>query len=229
MFTRLQMIVTPPTSRMLGDCGKGCGVRLHVLSDKRDLEFDGFLSSIFHQIIMEMQGCSWSDQTETQRRHTGLIFHPVPYSQDPRRKHYMKGCQVFFFHAACLLVKFSVKVNMLGFLPEHNLLHRKLISWLIYILYTARINTQPNAICHDQTFTSSSTPTIRSALSADTRSWEFGNSERQECWYIWLGLHWEDQPAAPHASTHTHVWTQWETVSCAQSQRSSKDRTPYHL
>lgn len=76
--------------------------------------------------------------------------------------------------------------------------------------------------CHGKIFTITSLQAlsleffIPAPPSVNTRSWELGNSERQECWYIWLGLYWEDEPAALHASTHSNVWTQWETLSCTQ-------------
>lgn len=57
--------------------------------------------------------------------------------------------------------------------------------------------------------------------SVNTRSWELGTSERQECCYIWLGLDWEDQPTALRASTHSHVWTQWDTHTHSHAHKAS--------
>lgn len=60
----------------------------------------------------------------------------------------------------------------------------------------------------------------------DTRSWEFWNSEGQECCYIWLGL--DRGPANCPLQLHTHihtVWTEWNkhTRMCTKPLWQKKD------
>lgn len=65
-----------------------------------------------------------------------------------------------------------------------------------------------------------------STPSVNTRSWELGNSEGQECCYIWHRQDWKSGQLPPRLNTNTHVRTHTYTHARTQAHKDSAATEP---